>query len=204
MTPEEVQRHLEETGALTRGHFQLSSGLHSDQYIQCAKALSWPARASLLGAGIGALWVDDSVDLVVGPALGGVIIAHEVARYLGTPCFFAERKDGVMTVRRGFTIDPAARILVVEDVVTTGGSVKEVVKVLTAAGADVVGVSSIVWRFSEDEKSKSPFGEIPFRCLWPTEVPAWQPQECPACAAGQQIDKPGSRPTSRTADGNAA
>ena len=206
MQADEVQRHLEETGALKTGHFALSSGLHSDRYVQCALVLARPSRASLLGAGLGAQWVDDDVELVVGPALGGVVIAHEVARFLGTPCFFAERKEGTMCLRRGFQVEPGTKVLVVEDVVTTGGSVKEVLALLEQAGAHIVGVSSIVWRAGADEEAPvSPFGDRPFKHLLRLPVPAWKPEQCPPCQAGHPVDKPGSRPTlSSSAGGDAS
>jgi orotate phosphoribosyltransferase len=178
----EVRRLLEETHALLlNGHFLLSSGKHSDRYFQCARVLAWPARASLLGAGIGGKWTDESIDAVVGPAIGGIIIAHEVARYLGTPAYFTEREDGAMRLRRGFAIEPGARVLVIEDVVTTGGS-----------AAEVVGVSAVVWRSPEAE-SRNPFGDLKFRPLMTLPTEAWDAAACPLCKAGKPIEKPGSR-----------
>jgi len=173
----EVRRLLEETHALLNGHFLLASGKHSDKYFQCARVLASPARASLLGAGIGGKWADESIDAVFGPAIGGIVIAHEVARYLGTPAYYTEREEGKMRLRRGFTVDPGARALVVEDVVTTGGSAQEVVDLLKELGLEVVGVSSIVWRSPETAGESpaspaSPFGELKFRPLLtiPTEA----------------------------------
>jgi orotate phosphoribosyltransferase len=192
MEATEVRRLLEETSALQTGHFLLSSGLHSEKYFQCARVLAWPARASLLGAGIGALWVGDSLDAVVGPAIGGIVIAHEVARYLGTPSYFTEREEGRMKLRRGFALDAGSRALVVEDVVTTGGSAQEVVELLQSQGVVVAGVSSIVWR-SPAAHAPSPFRELPFRPLFTLPTEAWAAAECPLCKAGKPIDKPGSR-----------
>jgi orotate phosphoribosyltransferase len=188
----EVRRLLEETHALLSGHFLLSSGKHSDRYFQCARVLAWPARASLLGAGIGGKWTDESIDAVVGPAIGGIIIAHEVARYLGTPAFFTEREEGKMRLRRGFSLDPGARALVIEDVVTTGGSAAEVVALLKEQGVEVVGVSAVVWR-APDAETRNPFGELKFRPLMSLPTEAWDPAACPLCKAGKPFEKPGSR-----------
>lgn len=192
MDAAEVRRLLEETQALLNGHFQLSSGLHSDKYFQCARVLAWPARASLLGVGIGSLWADEAVDAVVGPAIGGIVIAHEVARYLGTPSYFTERDAGKMTLRRGFAIEPGARAIVVEDVVTTGGSAQEVVELLRSLGVEVLGVSAIVWR-SPTADAPAPFGAVKFRPLLTLPTEAWPALECPHCKAGLPIEKPGSR-----------
>ncbi len=204
MEAAEVRRLLEETQALLNGHFLLSSGLHSDKYFQCARVLAWPARASLLGAALGSRWADESVDAVVGPAIGGIVIAHEVARYLGTPAYFTEREEGRMKLRRGFALDPGSRAVVVEDVVTTGGSAQEVVELLKSGGVEVVGVSSIVWRSPSTDTGTSasastaasasaPFGELPFRPLLTLPTEAWPAAQCPLCQAGRPIEKPGSR-----------
>jgi orotate phosphoribosyltransferase len=188
----EVRRLLEETHALLNGHFLLASGKHSDKYFQCARVLASPARASLLGAGIGGKWADESIDAVFGPAIGGIVIAHEVARYLGTPAYYTEREEGKMRLRRGFTVDAGARALVVEDVVTTGGSAQEVVDLLKELGVEVVGVSSIVWR-SPESTAASPFGELKFRPLLTLPTEAWDVAACPQCKAGKPFEKPGSR-----------
>ena len=192
MDANEVRRLLEETQALLNGHFQLSSGKHSDKYFQCARVLAWPARASLLGVGIGSLWSEDAVDCVLGPAIGGIVIAHEVARYLGTPSCFTERENGRMALRRGFAIEPGSRAIVVEDVVTTGGSALEVVELLRGQGVEVVGVSSIVWR-PPTPNAPPPFGAVKFRPLLTLPTEAWDAPECPLCRAGKPIEKPGSR-----------
>lgn len=192
MEAAEVRRLLEETHALLSGHFQLSSGKHSDKYFQCARVLASPARASLLGAGIGSRFTDGVIDAVVGPAIGGIVIAHEVARYLGTPSYFTERENGKMTLRRGFSLDPGSKVIVVEDVVTTGGSALEVVELLVSLGVEVVGVSSIVWR-APDGSAPSPFGERPFRPLMTLPTEAWDPADCPLCKQGKPVYKPGSR-----------
>jgi orotate phosphoribosyltransferase len=188
----EVRRLLEETQALLTGHFLLSSGLHSDRYFQCARVLMWPARASLLGAGIGGKWAEEPIDAVVGPAIGGILIAHEVARYLGTPSFFTEREEKVMRLRRGFALERGQRALVIEDVVTTGGSAQEVVALLRELGVEVAGVSSIVWRAPASNAS-NPFGELSFRPLLTLPTEAWSEADCPLCKAGRPFVKPGSR-----------
>ncbi len=192
MEGQEVRRLLEETQALLNGHFLLSSGKHSDKYFQCARVLASPARASLLGAGIGSRWSDSAVDAVIGPAIGGIVIAHEVARYLGTPSYYTERESGKMTLRRGFSLEPGSKLIVVEDVVTTGGSALEVVELFQGMGMDVVGVSSIVWR-SPEPNAASPFGARPFRPLLVMPTEAWDVADCPQCKQGRPFYKPGSR-----------
>ncbi|MSR47091.1 MAG: orotate phosphoribosyltransferase [Planctomycetes bacterium] len=188
----EVRRSLEETQALLNGHFLLSSGKHSDKYFQCARVLASPARASLLGAGIGSRFTDLPVDAVIGPAIGGIVIAHEVARYLGTPSYYTERENGNMTLRRGFTLEPGSKVIVVEDVVTTGGSAKEVVELFQSMGIEVVGVGAIVWR-SPEPNASSPFGALPFRPLLVMPTEAWDVPNCPQCKLGKPFHKPGSR-----------
>lgn len=181
---------LERTKALLTGHFLLSSGLHSDRYVQCALALRDPKDAAELGAGIAEKLKALNVTLVAGPALGGVIIAHEVARTLGVPMIFTERQDGKMALRRGFTVGPADRIAVVEDVVTTGGSPAEVGDLLEGMGAKVVAYGCIVDRTGGTTKTK-----LPLTSLATLSFPAWPQAECPQCkvGAGPAI-KPGSRP----------
>jgi len=184
---------MEESGALLGGHFVLSSGLHSDRYIQCALLLEVPGRAELVGRMLGR-YVEEtlgpsSVEVVVSPALGGIIIGHEVARALGARCVFTERADGRMTLRRGFKIKPGERALVVEDVVTTGGSTREVVAAVSAEGGEVVGVGAIV-----DRGSQVDFG-VPFAALVRGTIENYEPAVCPMCKAGLQVTKPGSRPS---------
>ena len=193
MDAAEVRRLLEETQALLNGHFLLSSGKHSDKYFQCARVLAWPARASLLGVGIGSFWADEAVDAVVGPAIGGIVIAHEVARYLGTPAYFTERENGAMALRRGFALEPGTRAVVVEDVVTTGGSALEVVELLKSQGVEVLGVSSIVWRPPAAGQESAPFGAVRFKPLLTLPTEAWNAADCPLCRAGKPFEKPGSR-----------
>ena len=178
-------------GALLEGHFKLSSGRHSSRYLQCALYLADPARAEAAGRQLAARLKNAAAQLVAAPALGGVIIGHEVARALeDVPFFFTERSDGAMTLRRGFRIEPGCRVLVVEDVVTTGGSTREVMDVVTQQGGVVVGVGAIVNRSGQE----NPFAPLPFTALLTVDVPNYPPEACPLCASGVPITKPGSRP----------
>lgn len=184
----EIREAMKRTGVLKEGHFILSSGRHSARYMQCAQLLQHPAEAEEAGRAIASLFRDAKVDVVVGPALGGVIIAHETARALGVRCLFAERKEGTMTLRRGFTIQPGERVLLVEDVVTTGGSVQEVAKLVKALNGKVVGIGSIVDR----SKGQKPF-QVPFRSLLEFTMETHAPNDCPLCKEGIPVEKPGSR-----------
>ena len=183
-----LEEAMKRTGVLKEGHFLLSSGRHSARYIQCAQLLMHPADAGKTGQALAGKFQDTSVDLVAGPALGGVIIAHEVARSLNVPCIFAERKEGVMQLRRGFHVEPGQKVLVVEDVVTTGGSVKEVIRLLEDRKADVVAVGSIVDRTG----GKNPF-QHPYQALKKVEIQSFDPEDCPLCKKGIPVTKPGSR-----------
>lgn len=180
-----------ETEALLLGHFQLSSGLHSGQYFQCARLLCDPDWAERLGAALAESappeWRDAKT--VVAPALGGILIGHETARALRKRSLFAERKDGVMSLRRGFSVEPGERVLVVEDVITTGKSTGEVVSLLKSLGAEPVGALAIVLR-----AEGAPALGVPVRALahWPAV--SYAPADCPLCRQGLPIDKPGSRP----------
>ncbi len=182
---------MTQAGALLEGHFKLSSGRHSSRYLQCALYLADPARAEAAGRQLAARLKNASAQLVVAPALGGVIIGHEVARALvDVPFFFTERADGAMALRRGFRIEPGTRVLVVEDVVTTGGSTREVMDVVTQQGGVVVGVGAIVNRSGQE----NPFAPLPFTALLTVDVPSYAPEACPLCASGVPVAKPGSRP----------
>ncbi|MED5329700.1 MAG: orotate phosphoribosyltransferase [Planctomycetota bacterium] len=187
-----LREALQRTGALLSGHFGLSSGLHSDQYIQCARLLAHPGEAEVAGAALAGKLLDllhgEKPDLVVGPALGGIIVAHEVARCLAVPCLFTERKNGSMTLRRGFEISQGAKVVVVEDVVTTGGSAAEVVSLLQSMEASVAAVGSLVCR-----SAASPFS-VPYTALLDVPAQAWEVDDCPQCREGLSLDKPGSRP----------
>jgi orotate phosphoribosyltransferase len=192
MNQEQVLEQGRKCGALLEGHFHLSSGRHSDRYFQCALLLADPLRAEAL-ARAAALRIEVAVDLVVGPALGGVIWAHEVARALGVRSFFTERVEGQPALRRGFELAPRERVLVAEDVVTTGGSTREVIDLVRRAGAEVVGVTAIVNRSG----GSNPFEELrlPFYALAEFEVQSWEAAACPLCASnrGGPAIKPGSR-----------
>ena len=184
----DLESRLVRAGALLKGHFQLTSGRHSDRYVQCALLLAHPAEAEAACSALADRLADTRPEVVVGPALGGILVAHEVARRLGTPCFFAERKDGPMTLRRGFSIKPGQRVLVVEDVVTTGGSVQEVADLVIAAGGNLVGMGSLLLR-----GLSSPF-KVRYESLLHMPIDSWEPAECPLCKQGSSAIKPGSRP----------
>lgn len=189
MNQTEVFEHFRASGALLEGHFELSSGLHSDRYFQCALVLSEPRRADALARAFAAQ-VNVEVDCVVGPAMGAVVWAQEVGRALDKRALFTERKDGVMCLRRGFGFEPGERVLLVEDVLTTGGSAREVIEVLEAHGANVVACGALLNR-----SGKNPFEELglPLFELVRTQVEVWEPKACPLCAAGGSPTKPGSR-----------
>jgi len=177
------------SGALLEGHFRLTSGLHSPGYLQCALVLQHPRHAEALGRDIAARAGDLRATVVLSPALGGVIIGHEVARALGIRAIFAERQDGELTLRRGFMIGENDRVLVVEDVLTTGGSTRETMQVAAAAGGHVVGAASIV-----DRSGGAVRFEVPFHALLEIALPTCEPDRCPLCAQGLPVVKPGSRP----------
>ncbi len=177
------------SGALLDGHFQLSSGLHSSAYLQSALVLQHPAHAERLGRAIAVLVADLGATVVLSPALGGVVIGHEVGRALGVRAVFAERQAGALMLRRGFTLASSDRVLVIEDVVTTGKSTRETIDVAHAAGGRVVGAASIV-----DRSGGSAGLDVPFRALLAVDVAAYEPASCPLCADGVPAVKPGSRP----------
>lgn len=178
-------------GALLEGHFRLTSGKHSAQYMQCAQVLQYPDLAQELAEHLGRAFRDENIDTVIGPAMGGIIVAHEVARALGTRALFAERENGVMTLRRGFTLRAGERVLVVEDVITTGGSVREVIDVVRAKGAVPAGVAVLVDRSG----GKVDFG-LPLVSVLQLDIETFEPEDCPLCAQGIPAVKPGSRTTS--------
>src|SRR4051812_5371172 len=177
------------SGALLEGHFRLTSGLHSSGYLQCALVLQHPATAELLGRSMADMARDLRATVVLSPALGGVVIGHEVGRALGVRALFAERQDGALLLRRGFMLAESDRVLVVEDVCTTGGSTRETMQVATASGGHVVGASAIV-----DRSGGTASFDVPFHALLGVDLPTYQPDACPLCAKGQPVMKPGSRP----------
>ncbi len=189
MTQDDVLVLFRGSGALMEGHFRLSSGRHSSGYLQCALVLQHPAHAQTLGQAIADRFRDSKPTIVLSPALGGVVIGQEVARALGVRGIFAERQEGALTLRRGFTLDESDRVLVVEDVVTTGGSTRETIAVAHATGAAVVGAGAIV-----DRSGGVAEVGVPFSALATVAFSTHEPDECSQCAEGVAVTKPGSRP----------
>jgi len=181
-------RDFEDTQALLTGHFRLSSGRHSDRYLQCARLLQWPERAEAAGRALAASLSEFAPQVVVSPALGGVVIGQEVARALGVRALFVERQDGGFALRRGFRIEPGERVVVVEDVFTTGKSTNEAIAAVEAAGGVVAAVGSIV-----DRGLPADAFRVPARSLLSLDVPSWSPEECPLCRRDVPLDTPGSR-----------
>ncbi len=189
MTRDDLLNLFRRSGALLDGHFRLSSGLHSTGYLQCALVLSQPSDAEAVGGAVADRVRALRPTVVLSPALGGVVIGQEVGRALGVRAIFAERQDGMLMLRRGFMIAGTDRVLVVEDVLTTGGSTRETIKVAEAAGGLVVGVASIV-----DRSGGTARFEVPYVSLLDVDLPTYQPDACPLCAKGLPVVKPGSRP----------
>ncbi len=177
-----------ESGALLEGHFKLSSGLHSTGYLQCALVLQHPKHAETLGRALAEHLKAAKATVVLSPALGGLIIGHEVGRALGVRAIFAERQEKTLTLRRGFHLDPSDRVVVIEDVVTTGGSTRETMVVARDAGATVVAAGAIIDRSGGHQGL-----DVPFSALATLSVPTYQPEACPLCAQGVAVVKPGSR-----------
>lgn len=190
MQTEEVIERFKQTGALLEGHFILTSGLHSTSYLQCALLLQHPAEAIAFGQALANHYRDQKVETVAAPAIGGLVIGYEVARSLGARFIWTEREDGRMSLRRGFTVRPGESVVVIEDVVTTGGSTRETIDVLRAAGARVLGAASIIDRSS----GRADVG-VPRFALATLDVPSVAPSACGLCAQGSQAIKPGSRKT---------
>jgi orotate phosphoribosyltransferase len=188
MEQEAVLDLFRKSGALLEGHFRLSSGLHSDRYLQSALVLQYPEFAAALGHALAERTAHLQATVVLSPALGGIVIGQEVGRALGVRALFAEREDGRLTLRRGFDLAPSDRVLVVEDVMTTGGSTRETAAVAEACGAHVVGAAGIVDRGADP----SSLG-LPLQALVRLVVPTYPPESCPLCARGEVIVKPGSR-----------
>src|SRR3954468_7821402 len=176
------------SGALLEGHFRLTSGLHSSGYLQCALVLQHPPHAEALGRAIAERVRDLRPTVVLSPALGGVVIGHEVGRALGVRAIFAERQDGKLSLRRGFALEANDRVLVVEDVMTTGGSTRETIDVAKAAGGQVIGAASIVNR-----SGGALAFDVPYLSLLEIALPTYEPDKCPLCAQGLPVVKPGSR-----------
>lgn len=188
LNKEEIISILKETGVLQEGHFILTSGRHSNQYMQMAQVLQHANYTEKLCQSLAENFSDHKIDVVVSPAVGGILVGYEVSRALGVKNIFCERQDGKMTLRRGFQIEKGQKVLVVEDVVTTGGSVKEVIKVVEEAGGEVVGVGVLVDR----SNGKAEFG-YPFKSLLSIDITSYEKEECPLCKDGLEAVKPGSR-----------
>ena len=188
MNAEQVIEQFRTTGALLEGHFQLSSGLHSTVYLQCALVLQFPEKAEAFGRAIAEKFEGQGIQLVASPAIGGIVIGHEVARALGARFVWTEREAGQMTLRRGFTVAPGEKTLVVEDVVTTGGSTRDTIEALKKAGADVVGAASII-----DRSAGSADVGVPLTALASLKVLSVEAALCDACKLGEPVVKPGSR-----------
>jgi orotate phosphoribosyltransferase len=189
---EDLPGLFKERGALLEGHFRLSSGLHSPQYLQCARVLMDPELATKLGADLAAALRDvpgaDGPGAVVAPAIGGILVAHELARALGCRALFTERQEGIMLLRRGFTLEPGEAVVVAEDVITTGGSTREVIDAVRTRGAKVVAVGCVV-----DRSGGAADLGVPLRSLLALDIPTHPPATCPMCAKGSKPEMPGSR-----------
>ncbi|WP_201024156.1 orotate phosphoribosyltransferase [Tepidibacillus decaturensis] len=189
MTKEEILTIFQETGVIKEGHFLLTSGRHSKHYMQMAQVLQYPQITAKLCSSLADPFQDKQIDVVVSPAVGGILVGYEVSRALGVKNIFCERENGKMTLRRGFQIEPGQSVLVVEDVVTTGGSVKEVISVVEQSGGEVVGVGVLVDR----SNGNVDFG-YPFHALLSMEVESFSKESCPLCLEGKHpAIKPGSR-----------
>jgi orotate phosphoribosyltransferase len=190
MTPADWLDRFRQHGAVRHGHFLLTSGLHSPVYVQCAMILQHPDEAAACGAALAGMVRDAHPHVVIGPALGAVLVAHEVARALGVRAIFAERADGRLTLRRGFAIAPAERVLVVEDVVTTGLTTGELADLVRAAGGEVVAAAALIDRCG----GRWPLA-VPLMALARLDLPTYPADDCPLCRQGLPVVKPGSRVT---------
>lgn len=194
MTAAEVEHLLEATGAVRRGHFQLSSGLHSPIYVQCALLFQHPVHTSRLADALAQLFAETTIDVVAAPALGGIVLGYELARQLGARAAFVERDaQGRLALRR-FILSPAERVLVAEDVLTTGGSTQETIAVIRQAGGEVVGVAAVL-----DRSGGRVHLDVPLRTLLTEALDTYPPADCPLCRAGRRLEKPGSRPNRKEA-----
>jgi orotate phosphoribosyltransferase len=185
---DDILQHFRETDALLSGHFVLSSGLHSPTYLQCALALQRPVDAAKFGEMISAHYAGKTIDAVASPAIGGLVIGFAVAQALGVRFIWTERQEGVMTLRRGFTVNKGERILVVEDVITTGGSTRECIAALEKEGSTVVAAASVI-----DRSNGVAEVGVPRISLATLDVPTYSPESCPMCGRGETLTKPGSR-----------
>ena len=188
MTQNEIIDLFKKTNVIQTGHFELSSGRHTDTYLQCAQILQYPEYTNKLAAEIAKIWENEDIDLIVGPAIGGIVISYAVASEMGLRNIFSERKNGEMKFRRNLEVKENEKVLIVEDVVTTGGSVREVIELLEKSNADIVGISSLVDR----SNGKVEF-DYPFKPLVQLKVDSYKKDECKLCEKGISINKPGSK-----------
>ena len=189
LTKEQAMELIEKSGAFLTGHFKLTSGRHSDHYMQAAQMLMHPDYTEQLAAHLAEQFRDAGAEIVIGPAMGGILVSYEVARQLHVPSIFAERENGKMTLRRNFTIEPGQKVLVVEDVITTGGSVEEVIDLVRFHGGIVVGVGVLVNRSG----GRAQF-DVPLHAVLDLDIQSWEADDCPLCKAGAgEAYKPGSR-----------
>ena len=188
LKPDEILKIFKETEALLEGHFILTSGLHSQTYFQCAQVFQYPWHGETLCQDIADHFKSNKIDVVVSPAVGGIVFGQEIARLLKIRAIFAERVDGKMTFRRGFHVRPGERVLLAEDVTTTGGSVKEVMNALHVLGAEIAAITAVVDRSG----GKAQF-DVPYFSLFQMDVINYKPADCPLCRAGSTAVKPGSR-----------
>lgn len=191
MTEQEVKQLLIDTQAILEGHFLLTSGLHSPMYVEKFNVLQHPKYTEKLCQELAERFRDQNVELVIGPMTGGILLAHEVGKALGTCAIFTEREKGVMTLRRGFKIEPGTRVLIVEDIVTTGGSVQEVVNVVNNSGGEIVGVGLLVNRSGGKAEFGVPHEKV--QALLNLTVPTYKPEECPLCHDGVAMTERGSK-----------
>ena len=189
MTQDEVKELFIKTGAIMEGHFLLTSGLHSPLYVEKFQVLQHPKYTEQLCIALAEKFLEDNIEVVVGPISGGILLAHEVGKRLGTRAIFTERENGKMTLRRGFVIKPGERVLIVEDIVTTGGSIKEVLDVVVEQGGIPVGIGMLVDRSG----GKASFGEVPYKALLNLDVTTYDPSNCPLCKENIPMTKRGSR-----------
>lgn len=188
MTEQEIIKILEESGALLSGHFQLRSGLHSNRFFQAALLLQYPDKAETVCRYLADQFRGEKIETVISPAVGGLIVGQEIARALGVRAIFADKEDGQLVLKRGFTIKPGEKVLVAEDVVTKGGRVQQTVDLVRSLGGDVVGIAVIVDRSGGDAKF-----DVPFKSALKLSLPTFDPAECPLCKTNMSIDRPGSK-----------
>jgi len=188
MNEQDIIKILEESGALLTGHFQLRSGLHSNRFFQAALLLQYPDKAETVCRHLAKEFAGEKIDMVISPAVGGLIVGQEVARALHVKAIFADKEDGKLVLKRGFVIKPGDRVLVAEDVVTKGGRVQETIDLARSFGAEIVGIAVIV-----DRSGGHAEFDVPFKSVLKLSLPTFEPDNCPMCAGNQPIDRPGSK-----------